>query len=157
MKREKNKISKLEWKKETLQDIVQKYKEIQETDMSNSMNMKWIIWRDWRDAQLSSVQFSSVQFSSVQSLSRVQLFAFPWMRHARPPCPSPTSGIYSNSCPPCLRCHPALSFSVIPLSSRRQSLLASGSFPVSQLFSWGGQSIGVSASASVLPMKTDLL
>ena len=65
MKREKNKISKLEWKKETLQDIVQKYKEIQETDMSNSMNMKWTIWRDWRDAQLSSVQFSSVQFSSV--------------------------------------------------------------------------------------------
>ena len=157
MKREKNKISKLEWKKETLQDIVQKYKEIQETDMNNSMNMKWIIWTDWRDAQFSSVQFSSDQFSSVQSLSRVQLFAFPWMRHVRPPCPSPTFGIYSDSCPPCLQCHPAISSSVILFSSRRQSLPGSGSFPVSQLFSWGGQSIGVSASASVLPMKTDLL
>ena len=127
------------------------YEQLYEYEMDNLEGLERC------SAQFSSVQFSSVQFSSVQSLSRVQLFAFPWMRHARPPCPSPTSGIYSNSCPPCLRCHPALSFSVIPLSSRRQSLLASGSFPVSQLFSWGGQSIGVSASASVLPMKTDLL
>ena len=60
MKREKNKISKLEMKKETLQDTVQKYKEMQETDMSNSMKTKWITWRQWRDAQLSSVQFISV-------------------------------------------------------------------------------------------------
>ena len=60
MKREKNKISKLETKKERLQDTVQKYKEMQETDMNNSMKTKWITWREWRDAQLSSVQFSSV-------------------------------------------------------------------------------------------------
>ena len=75
-------------------------------------------------------------------------------QHPRPPCPSPTPGVYSNSCPSCRWCHPAISSSVVPFSSCPQSLLASGSFPMSQLFSSGGQSIGVSASASVLPMKT---
>ena len=75
-------------------------------------------------------------------------------RHARPPCPSPTPGVYSNSCP--LRCwyHPAISSSVVPFSSCPQSLPASGSFPMSQLFAWRGRSIGVSASASVCPMNT---
>ena len=75
-------------------------------------------------------------------------------QHARPPCPSPTLGVYSNSCPSSLWCHPAISSSVIPFSSCPQSLPASRSFPMSQLFAWGGQSIGVSASASVLPMNT---
>ena len=75
-------------------------------------------------------------------------------QHARPPCPSPTPGIYSNSCPSSQWCHPAISSSVIPFSSCSQSLPASGSFPTSQLFAWDGQSIGVSASASVLPMNT---
>ena len=75
-------------------------------------------------------------------------------QHARPPCPSPTPGAYSNSCPSSQWCHPAISSSVIPLSSCPQPLPASGSFPVSQLLAWGGQSIRVSASASVLPMNT---
>ena len=75
-------------------------------------------------------------------------------QHTRPPCPSPSPGAYSNSCPPSRWCHPAISSSVVPFSSCPQSLPASGSFPVSQLFAWGGQTIGVSASASVLPMNT---
>ena len=75
-------------------------------------------------------------------------------QQARPPCPSPTPGVYSNSCPSSRWCHPAISFSVIPFTSCSQSLPASGSFPMSQLFAWGGQSIGVSASASVLPMDS---
>ena len=74
--------------------------------------------------------------------------------HARPLCPSPTPGVYSNSCPLNRWCHPAISSSVIPFSSRPQSLPASGSFPMIQLFAWGGQSIGASASASVLPVNT---
>ena len=75
-------------------------------------------------------------------------------QHARPPCPSPTPGVYSNSCPLSQWCHPAISSSVIPFSSCPQSLPASGSFPMSQLFASGGQSIGVSASTSVFPMNT---
>ena len=96
------------------------------------------------------VQFRSVQFSrSVMSDSL-------WLhesQHERPPCPSPTPGVYSNTCPSSRRCHPSISSSVIPFSCP-QSLLASGSFPMSQLFTWDGQSIRVSASASVLPMNT---
>ena len=76
------------------------------------------------------------------------------LQHASPPCPSPTPGVYSKSCPLSQWCHPAISSSVIPFSSGPQSLPASGSFPVSQLFAWAGQSTGVSASASVLPMNT---
>ena len=75
-------------------------------------------------------------------------------QHARPPCPSPTPGAYPNSCPSSQWCHPAISSSVVPFSSCPQSLPASRSFPISQLFAWSGQSIGVSASASVLPMNT---
>ena len=75
-------------------------------------------------------------------------------QHARPPCWSPTPGVHSNSCPLRQWCHPAISSSVIPFSSCPQSHPASGSFPMSQFFSWGGQSIGVSALASVLPMNT---
>ena len=75
-------------------------------------------------------------------------------QHSRPPCPSPTPGVYSNSCPSSRWCHPAISSSVSPFSSCPKSLPASGSFPVSQLFTRGGQSTGVSASASVLPMNT---
>ena len=74
-------------------------------------------------------------------------------QHARPPCPSPTPAVHPNSCASSWWWHPAISSSVIPFSSCPQSLPASGSFPMSQLFAWGGQSIGVSASASVLPMK----
>ena len=97
------------------------------------------------------LQFNSVQFScSVMSDSL-------WpheLQHARPPCPSPTPRVYSNSCPSSRWCHPAILSSVVPFSSCPQSLLASGSFLMSQLFTWGGQSIGVPASASVLPMNT---
>ena len=75
-------------------------------------------------------------------------------QHARPPCPSPAPGVYSNPCPSSRWCHPATSSSVVPFSSCPQSLPASASFPTSQLFAWGGQSTGVSASTSVLPMNT---
>ena len=75
-------------------------------------------------------------------------------QHTRPPCPSPAPGVYPNSCPSSRWCHPAISSSVVPFSSCPQSLQASGSFPMSQLFACGGQSIGVSASASVLSMNT---
>ena len=75
-------------------------------------------------------------------------------QHARRPCPSPTPRVHPNSCASSQWCHPAISSSVDPFSSCPQSLPASGSFPMSQLFAWGGQSIGVSASASVLPMNT---
>ena len=75
-------------------------------------------------------------------------------QHTRPPCPSLTPRVYSNSCPSSRWCHPAISSSVIPVSSCPQPLPASDSFPMSQLFTWGGQSIGVSALASVLSMNT---
>ena len=95
--------------------------------------------------------FNSVQFShSVVSDSL-------WSResqHARPPCPSLTPGVYSNPCSSSWWCHPAISSSVGPFSSCPQSLPASGSFPMSQLFTLGGQSIGASASTSILPMNT---
>ena len=76
------------------------------------------------------------------------------LQHARPPCPSQTPRVYSNSCPLSRWCHPAIPSSVIPFCSSPQSLPASGSFPVSQLFARGSQSTGVSALASVLPMNT---
>ena len=75
-------------------------------------------------------------------------------QHARPPCPSPTPGVHSDSHPLSQWCHPAISSSVVPFSSCPQSLPASESFPMSQLFSWGGQSTGVSALASFLPKNT---
>ena len=95
-------------------------------------------------------------FNSVQSLGRVRLFVTPWIaaHHTRPPCPSPTPRVHSNSCPSSWWCHPAISSSVIPFSSCPQFLPASGYFPVSQLFAWGGQSTGVSALGSVLPKKS---
>ena len=91
-------------------------------------------------------------FSSVQSLSRVQLFVTPWTAARQASLASPTPRAYSNSCPLSQWCHPTISSSVIPFSSRLQSFQPSGSFQMSQFFSSGGQSIRVSASASVLPM-----
>ena len=76
------------------------------------------------------------------------------LQHAKPPCPSPTPGVDSNSCPSSRWCHPAISSSVVPFSSCPQSLPASDSFPMSQLFTWGSQSTGVSALASFLPKNT---
>ena len=75
------------------------------------------------------------------------------LQHAKPPCPSPTPGVYSNSCPSSRWCHPTISSSVVPFFSCLQSFPASGSFPMSQVFTSGGPSIGVSAPASVLPMN----
>ena len=99
------------------------------------------------------IQFSSVDQSVSNSLWPHEL------QHARPPCPSPTPGVHSDSRPLSRWYHPAISSSVIPFSSCPQSLPASESFPMSQLFSWGGQSIGVSVLASFLPRtpRTDLL
>ena len=93
----------------------------------------------------SSVQFSHSVLSD--SLGPHEL------RYARPPCPSPTPRVYSNSCPLSLWCHPTVLSSVVPFSSCLQSFSASGSFPMSQFFASGGQCIGASASASVLPMN----
>ena len=99
--------------------------------------------------EVPSVQFShSVVSDSLQPHES---------QHARPTYPSPTPGIYPNSYPSSQWCHPAISSSVIPFSSCPQSLPASGSFPTSQLFTIGGQSIGVSASASVLSKNTLLI
>ena len=94
---------------------------------------------------MDSVQFSrSVVSNSLRPCES---------QHARPPCPSPTPGVYSNPCPSSRWCHPTISSSVVPFSFCPQSLPASGSFPLRQLFEWGGESTGVSASTSVLPMN----
>ena len=96
--------------------------------------------------KFSSVQFSrSVVFDSLQPHES---------QHTRPPCPSPTPGAHSNSCPSSWWCHPAISSSVVPFSSCPQSLPASESFPMSQHFAWGGQNTGVTALASFLPKNT---
>ena len=90
---------------------------------------------------------------SVQSLSHVHLCNPMRRQHTRPPCPSPTPGVYSNSCPLSWWCYPAILSSEVPFSSCLRSFPEWGSFPVSQFFASGGQSIGVSASVSVLPMN----
>ena len=96
--------------------------------------------------------FEWIYISSVQSLSCVQLFATPWTAACQASL-SPTPGVYSNSCPLSQWWHPIISSSVITFSSFLQSFPASGSFPMSQFFTSGGQSIGVSASISVFPMN----
>ena len=92
---------------------------------------------------------SSVQFRHVSDSLRPHE-----SQHARPPCPLPTPGVHSDSRPSSQWCHPAISSSVVPFSSCPQSLPASESFPMSQLFAWGGQSTGASALASFLPKKS---
>ena len=94
-------------------------------------------------------------FSSVQSLSHVQLFVPHEPQHARPPCPSPTPGVHPNPCLLSPWCHPTMSSSIVPFSSCPQCFPASESFPMSQLFTSGGQNIGVSASTSVLMNTQD--
>ena len=110
-------------------------------------------YRFLHDIEYSSPLFkvSSVQFShSVVSYSLQPLE----LQHARPPCPSPTPGVHSDSCPSSQWCNPAISSSVVPFSSCPQSLPALDSFPMSQFFTWGGQSTGVSALASFPPKKS---
>ena len=99
--------------------------------------------------------FSHTSGGSVQlSCSLVSDCLWPhWLQHTRLPCPSPTPRAHSNSCPSSQLCHPTISSSVVPFSSCVQSFPTSGSFQMSQLFTSGGQSIGVSASTSVLPMN----
>ena len=80
-------------------------------------------------------QLHSKRFSSVELLSRVWLFVTPWIEHARPPCPSPTPRVHPNPCPSSRWCHPTISSSVVPFSSCPQSFSASGSFPMSRVFS----------------------
>ena len=113
--------------------------------MEKNNNVKYLKFLNWL------YPFSSVQFScSVMSNSL-------WPhepQHTRPPCPSRTPGVHPNPCPLSQWCHLIISSSVIPFSSCPQSLPESGSFPMSQLFTSDGQSIGVSASTSVLPMNT---
>ena len=97
-----------------------------------------------------SICLSSVQFS----LSVISNYLWPHgLQHTRPPCPSPTPRVHPNSCPSSQWCHPAISSSVVPFSYCLQSLPTSESFPMNQFFTPGGQNIGVSASASVLPMN----
>ena len=111
--------------------------------------LDWIT--DFVNITLLVAEYFSVQFSrSVVSDSLRPHES----QHARPPCPSPTPGVHWDSRPLSQWCHPAISSSVFPFSSCPQSLLASESFPVSQLFTWGGQSTGVSALASFLPKKS---
>ena len=100
------------------------------------------------------LQYNKVNQLSVQSLSRVQLFATPWTAVHQASRPSPTPGGYSNSCPSSRSCHPK-SHSVVPFSSCLQSFLASGSFPMSQFFASGSQSIRASASSNIF--RTDFL
>ena len=98
------------------------------------------------EKSFSSVQFScSVMFDSLRPHES---------QHTEPPCPSPSPGVHSHSCPSSQWCHPAISFFVVPFYSCPQSLPASESFPMSQLFTWGGQSTRVSALASFLPKNT---
>ena len=101
--------------------------------------------------EIMRLEFSSVQFSCSVVSDYLQPHE---SQHTRPPCPSPTPGVYPDSRPLIWWCHPAISSSVIPFSSCPQSLPASESFPVSQLFASGGQSIGVSTLASFLPKNT---
>ena len=99
----------------------------------------------------SHIQFSSVHFSRSVMSDSLRPHE---LQHTRPPCPSPTPRVHSNSRPSSQWCHPAISSSVVPFSSCPQSLPGSESFPISQLFAWGGQSSGVSASASFHPKNT---
>ena len=100
--------------------------------------------------RLDNQEFSSVQFSHLVMSDSLRPHG---LQHARPPCASPTLKVYSNSCPWSQRCHPTISSSVIPFYSGLQSLPASRSFPISQFSTSRGQSIGVSASTSILPMN----
>ena len=106
--------------------------------------------------QMANIHWIITKASSVQFICSVVSDSL-WLhglQHARPPCPSPTPGVYSNSCPLSLWCHPTILSSVVPFCSSLQFFPTSGSFPMRQFFASGGRSIRVSASTSVLPMNT---
>ena len=121
-----------------------------------SVLMRWMKLEPIIQSEVSQKEKHQYSVSSVQfSCSVVSNSLRPHeSQHTRPPCPSPTPGIHSDSRSLSQWCHPAISSSVIPFSSCLQSLPASDSFPMSQLFTWGGQSTGVSALASFLPKKS---
>ena len=112
----------------------------------------WKKIMQWRNSCINCVYvIESVQFSRSVVYDSLRPHE---SQHARPPCSSPSPGVHSDSCPSSQWCHPAISSSVVPFSSCPQSLPASESFLMSQLFTWGGQSTGVSALASFLPKKS---
>ena len=119
--------------------------------MASSPCTLWQIDGETTETVTDFLFFSSVQFSRSVVSDSLQPHE---LQHARPPCPSPTPRVHSNSCPSSRWCHLAISSSVIPFSSCAQSLPASESFPMSQLFAWSGQSTRVSALASFLPKKS---
>ena len=131
----------------------QLYITVRATEMTYDANFLFyniLIW--WMAPCLGlPFTFSSVQFSCSVVSDSLPLYE---PQHARSPCPSPTPGVYPNSCPLVRWCHLTISSSVIPFSSCLQSFPTSGSFQMSQLFASGGQRIGVSASTTVLPMNT---
>ena len=145
------------WKKKmavTSQSVHQKFNKWAH---SSHVNVSWSIWwaqkasRAWNVCgRASRYSFASVQFSHSVVSDSLQPHE---LQHARPRCPSPTPEVHPNPCPLCRWCHPTTSSSVVPSSSCPQSFPASGSFQISQLFASGGQSIGASASASLLPMN----
>ena len=104
----------------------------------------------WTQPSLILLISVAIQFSHSVMSNSLPLHG---LQHSRPPCPSPTPRVYSNSCPLSRWCHPTILSSIIPFSSHLQSFPASGSFQISQFFASGGQNIGVSASTSILPMN----
>ena len=114
-----------------------------------SLPVWWLL--PLKDKEISLLPADSVQFSHSVMSNSLRPHG---LQHARRPCPSPTHGVYSDSCPVSQWCHPTILSSVVPFSSCPQPFPASGSFQMSQPFTSGGQGIGVSASASVLPMNT---
>ena len=130
--------------------------------MKYNLSLQFLVWKTFKKHRTYHISMSlkidslsklsvSTQFSSVtQSCLTLQPHG---LQHARLPCPSPTPEACSNSCPLSQGCHPTISSSIVPFSSRLQSFPSSGSFQMSQFFASGGQSIGASASASVLPMN----
>ena len=126
-------------------------------DSSDGCTALWICLTYWilHLQMVKMVNFILCAFLFFFSCSVVSDSLWPHgLQHARPPCPSPTPGVYPNSCPPNLWCHPTISSSVVPFFSFPQSFPGSGYFQMSQLFASGGQSIRVSVLASVLPMNT---
>ena len=136
-------------------DFMTKNREEQRTDRKHKIVLRKskiininILNIDWE--LLLHIQFNSVQFSHSVVSDSLRPYE---PQHARPPCPSPTAGVYPNPCPLSQWCHPTISFSVAPISSCPQSFPKSGFFPMSQLFTSDGQSTGASDSTSFLPMN----
>ena len=130
--------------------------------LSHEMEWIWISWSEVDEPRAWYTEWNKTKPKNTSIICSVQISRSVVSnslrphesQHTRPPCPSPTPTVHSNSCSLSRLCHPSISSSVIPFSSCPLSLPSSGSFPMSQLFTWSGQSIGVSALASVLPMNT---